>query len=524
LPFCIHEQSYEITRFLLAHLHVDSLRDKRTKREVQSTLKNLSKGSAALDEAYGKAIERIDRQPPGDRSLAKRALSWITYAQRLLTTEELCHALAIEPGHNALDDDNMYDVEDVVSVCAGLVTVDEESNIIHLVHYTTQDYLKRVLLEWNPDIQKEIAVACLTYLSFDTFRSGSCTSDKAFEQRLAENAFFDYSARYWSEHTRPAENTNSCLALAFLCDEALVDCIVQGALTSKYKYKGYSRYFPNRTSGLHLTAMYGLFYLTESLLLLNTGKVDADSKDNNGRPPLSWAAENGHEEVVKLLLEKDADPNSQDYDGRTPLLFATDRGHEAVVRLLVKRGADINAKDNFGATALHWAARNDHTLIMSLLLENGASIEVKEKRGGTPLVWAIERKSETGIKKLLAKRAEVEYSYIPIPRQLDDLWREQQLLPLLRERDAQALKLLIAVKAADEDLLNELLPEWVAAQARTPLLRAVEINDETIVSLLLGKGAKPDSMSRSGQTPLSLAREIGNDTIIRLLESRIQSS
>jgi len=107
--------------------------------------------------------------------LAKRALSWITYAQTLLTTKELCHALAIQPGDKALNNDN-------VSVCAGLVTVDEESDIIRLVHYTTQEYFERVRLEWNPGAQEEIAVACLTYLSFDTFRSGSCTDGEAFEQ------------------------------------------------------------------------------------------------------------------------------------------------------------------------------------------------------------------------------------------------------------------------------------------------------------------------------------------------------
>ena len=39
-------------------------------------------------------------------------------------------------------------------------------------------------------------------------------------------------------------------------------------------------------------------------LLIETGKVDVDSKDNyHGRTPLSWAAENGHEAVVKLLKE-----------------------------------------------------------------------------------------------------------------------------------------------------------------------------------------------------------------------------
>jgi hypothetical protein len=31
----------------------------------------------------------------------------------------------------------------MVSVCAGLVTIDEESNIIRLVHHTTQEYFER---------------------------------------------------------------------------------------------------------------------------------------------------------------------------------------------------------------------------------------------------------------------------------------------------------------------------------------------------------------------------------------------
>ena len=57
-------------------------------------------------------------------------------------------------------------------------------------------------------------------------------------------------------------------------------------------------------------------------LLLDTGKVDVDCKDRDGRTPLSWAvdgmplsrvAENGHEAVAKLLLEKGA-KESQSFD------------------------------------------------------------------------------------------------------------------------------------------------------------------------------------------------------------------
>jgi hypothetical protein len=47
---------------------------------VLSTLNKLLKGSEALDEAYSEAIKRIDGQLADDRSLAQRALSWITYA------------------------------------------------------------------------------------------------------------------------------------------------------------------------------------------------------------------------------------------------------------------------------------------------------------------------------------------------------------------------------------------------------------------------------------------------------------
>jgi ankyrin repeat protein len=36
-------------------------------------------------------------------------------------------------------------------------------------------------------------------------------------------------------------------------------------------------------------------------LLLKTGKIKVDSKDNSSRTPLSWAAGRGHEAVVKLL-------------------------------------------------------------------------------------------------------------------------------------------------------------------------------------------------------------------------------
>jgi hypothetical protein len=116
---------------------VDSLLDKRTKGKVLSTLKTISHGTQAIDKAYEDALERLQSQLPEDARLATRVLTWIVYAETALNPTELCHALAVEPGTSGLDPDNIIDVEEIVSVCTGLVMVDKDSDIIRLVHYTT---------------------------------------------------------------------------------------------------------------------------------------------------------------------------------------------------------------------------------------------------------------------------------------------------------------------------------------------------------------------------------------------------
>ena len=131
---------------------MNSLADKTTPKAVKLALKsfrsesegpNDSEKSKALDHAYAQAMERIVGQEGGLRELAKKVLSWVTCAKRPLTTLELQHALAVEIGTSELDEENLPEIEDMVSLCAGLVTVDRESNVIRLVHYTTQQYFER---------------------------------------------------------------------------------------------------------------------------------------------------------------------------------------------------------------------------------------------------------------------------------------------------------------------------------------------------------------------------------------------
>jgi hypothetical protein len=139
-------------------------------------------------------MKRIKAQDTDSRELAEHVLSWIIRAKRHLITLELQHALAVEVGKPKLDKGNLTQIEDMVFVCAGLVTVDKKTNIIRLVHYTTQEYFERTQNYWFPNAESDITAICVTYLSFCVFNSGFCLTDAEFEERLRLNPLYDYAA------------------------------------------------------------------------------------------------------------------------------------------------------------------------------------------------------------------------------------------------------------------------------------------------------------------------------------------
>jgi hypothetical protein len=299
-------------------------------------LEKLPKGTDALDQAYEEAMLRIQSQESGFHELAKRVLSWITCARRPLTTLELQHALAVETGDSELGDDNLQEIDEVISVCAGLVTIDEESDVVRLVHYTTQEYFERTQTSWFPDIQKDIAMTCITYLSFDAFETGFCATNEEFEARLRLNPLYDFAAQNWGYHARIASTQVERSVLALLESEAKVSASSQAMMASeKYRYGKYSQEVPKNVTGVHLAAYFGLEEITSTLLKKG---YQSDCKDKYGRTPLSWAARSGHEAVVKLLLEKGAELESKDEYGQTPLSWAAKSGHETVVKLLQQQG------------------------------------------------------------------------------------------------------------------------------------------------------------------------------------------
>lgn len=136
-------------------------------------------------------------------------------------------------------------------------------------------------------------------------------------------------------------------------------------------------------------------------LLLAKDDVDPDMKDSqSNRTPLSWAAEKGHETIVQLILSKDdVNPGLKDVSGRTPLSWAAEKGYATIVNLLLSTGTiRVDSRDKKARTPLWWAAERGHDNVVELLLQTD-KVDVNSEdapSGRTPLSLAVERGHEDG--------------------------------------------------------------------------------------------------------------------------------
>jgi len=85
-----------------------------------------------------------------------------------------------------------------------------------------------------------------------------------------------------------------------------------------------------------------------------------DLVDEDGLSLLHWAADRGHTDIARMLLDRDKDLlNMQDSDGQTALHYAASCGHKDLVTLLLKLGADTRVQDSDGVTACNGDTDSD---------------------------------------------------------------------------------------------------------------------------------------------------------------------
>ena len=188
---------------------------------------------------------------------------------------------------------------------------------------------------------------------------------------------------------------------------------------------------------------------------------------------LLWAAANGQDPLVKLLLEKGTDVNLQaGHLLRTPLHEACSSGNLSTVNLLLSAGADVSIPSIHGDTPLHLSTA--HAKIVEALLNRGANINAQSFYWNeTALHKAIDAGTEATVELLLSRGARIDLRgyYDMTVLHLAAVSQSRRILELLLASGADGF-------VEERDMEGE-----------TPLHRAIRHGFRDMVALLLDRGA-----------------------------------
>lgn len=539
-------------RFLLAQLHMDALANQLTPGDVKLALQNLPEG---MDETYKRTMERIGSQGKEADEMAKRVLYWLVRAKRVLSTEELQHALAVKTGTRKLDTDFIPSVDVLSSICAGLITMEKDrmgTTSVKLVHFTTHEYLERTQGVWFADADTYMTTCCLTYLMFGFLDEGPCKRRNELETRSWHQSLFKYAGQNWGHHARLAEQQCQDMMLRFLASDGRV----RGAMQAIDFPRSRDNFTPSEqklgVTGLHAAAWFGLEKTTRALL---AQKKLVDVKDSDGFTPLVYASRFGNEAIIEILLQAGASISV----GDVALHIAAAHGHESTVRLLLQRGLKVDVTSQLGGSrgldlnlfgisrsgympsegaALAFAVAGGHEGIVRLFLNLGADANMKDSWDRTPLMFACYHGSETIARLLidhgaLADEIDTQSETALVKAALQG---HAKLVTIILGQNVQVDKathytdesaLMVAAGKGHLEVVQLLLRgraniNFQDKHGSTALMNAIKTGKEDVAGYLIDNGANIRTKDDDGASALAHAAARGQMNMVRILLERVQ--
>ncbi|EWC44643.1 hypothetical protein DRE_06632 [Drechslerella stenobrocha 248] len=217
------------------------------------------------------------------------------------------------------------------------------------------------------------------------------------------------------------------------------------------------------------------------------------------RRAIHAACENGHEDSVRILLQRGASVNVKDEDGKTPLHLAAADGSEGIVRMLIQSGANVNAFDDEGDSPLHLAADNGRSNVAALLLRARVKVDICGAGKRSALIRAVSNSHKVTARCLLDEGANIDH------------------------RDEMGWTALhYAVRNGNETLTRILLEEGAKIHERTydehnAICLAVQYDMKTLVRFLVENGAAINGYGANGMAPIHIAAMMGKEKILSML-------
>jgi ankyrin repeat protein len=278
---------------------------------------------------------------------------------------------------------------------------------------------------------------------------------------------------------------------------------------------------PGQRDPLSWAAGFGMLKVVNAIL--EREDIVVDSVDSHGRTALSWAAANGHCDVVTRLLQYRSSTGSEvsldlaDDEDRTPLSRAAGAGHKDVVEHLLLHNADFTTgrirkkyheKLGFeGRTPISWAAVEGHNAVISTFLEHEKAIKgnILHSREEELLSLAVFYGRTATVKFLLEREH---------PRRLDvNRGNGNGVTPLLLAAFKGYEEIVGLLLLHDADVFLETNDEQDSA-----LTLAIRQSLWRVVQLLIAHDRKVLTVrTRSGESPLHLAVRAGSSKTVELL-------
>jgi len=337
-----------------------------------------------------------------------------------------------------------------------------------------------------------MAESCLSYLLRFT------------EPIHAENETLDYecpllqyAARYWYTHASIGDEF--CLRVPMVRLFTSKVCFPIWLSVYDPDTHDWAHFKANRPSPLYYACLLGFCDLAKALLRQG---ARFDVGGGKHRFPLLAAVTSGHEDVVRLLLDKGDDANRRFKNGNAAIIRAASQGYSDIAQLLISHGANPDARDKRHLTALHWAVRQDKDDIVPILLASGANINAKDIDGRTALHYTLhfEQPNRYMFNILIDKGVDVLGS---------DVFGQTMLHYAVWHKDLECVQSLIAAGAQVDKQDHR---GWTALQQATSVLWA-----EGVYYLLSSCYAEPDLRNEQGQTALHC-------TILHVIEMNDEGS
>lgn len=349
------------------------------------------------------------------QSFQKLVLEWVTHSQRPLRLIELTAVINSMTDRGGLRD--LQDTKRMIRTCCGPLLEICEDEVIQIIHHSFTEFLcgsehshvqmKEKTRNRFPvldplSIHSSISIACINYLQSGCFEGWTIERrysildepsyktqsyfhkgrfgmlrDSLFQERTINFNFLPYAAEYWPIHAVKVGGERPDLHQAldnFLSEEN------HSYQSWKDVWPGITTDIPTNLTSLHVSANCGLRDYTETLLLRG---MDVNSVDGLERSPLIYAALNGHDSTVSVLLEHSARHDIVDGLGLTAVHYAAKMGHAKALQTLLLSGADplaeksredmgferYSSKSTIGQTALFNVCEAGHLDTLLVLLK-----------------------------------------------------------------------------------------------------------------------------------------------------------